>query len=353
MSSSTPVEYDGAVAFTAHLAGAPPEDWQLTSMLSMLVATPFDTPGSEWCSLDVALAVLAVRGDTPPSAWPAQAKSQVSPNALLILQEAYDNAALSNASVLQGDLWADGSAPALVPDGAGGFALPLRNRLVADAVPADEFLLSMCSVTSVSPTAAFQSGGYYPLYTTAAAARAANSDGSSPLAVRLNGALYFLAGSSPTVCAPASAAVPGALPPGSPGCQPAGSRRRSRTLLQSMQSPSHITLLRSPSLTFGPGPANMESRSALVVQPTAAQASVVVTSSDAAVVRNSTPAGGNSLSLWVIVGLVLLVVCIALVAIVAYSTSERRRSRRSTARGPRVGSRFGGPAMPHKAKIRL
>jgi hypothetical protein len=347
VSGSTPVEYDGAVAFTAHLAGAPPEDWQLSSMLSILVATPFDTPGSEWCGLDVALAVLAVRGDTPPSAWPVQAKSQISPNALLLLQDAYDNAALSNASVLQGDLWADNSAPALVPDGAGGFALPLRNRLVANAVPADEFLLSMCAVTSISPTAALQLGGYYPLYTTAAAARAANSDGSSPLAVRLNGALYFLAGSSPTVCAPASAAVPGALPPGSPGCGPVGSRRR-RALLQSMQSPSHVTLLRSPSLTFGPGPAVMESRSALVVQPTAAQASVVVTSSD-----TSTHVGGSSLSMWVIVGLVLLVLCIVLIALVAYFNSERRHSRRTKGHGPRVGTRMGGLSMHRVTKIRL
>lgn len=267
-SVQTRFAYSNALAFRVRLANqADQAAWSVQSMLSLLVATRSSALPSgwtrmnstkplttSWCGLgdEDTVALLAIRGDTPPKQWPTQATSALDGHIMQLLQIAYEDNAITDGLELQGDLWnGTGARPLVVTDTSGGFALPMRNRLrIASA--AGTYGVRMCSIVRLTPYRAAAAGGWYPLYPTSRSAAAVSNSGVRSVAV---GAVkYYMPNSAPLRCAPDAVAptLPGFQSASSPACASAASTPppRRRSLLQAVTFSLDTEAVNTPTVYF-------------------------------------------------------------------------------------------------------
>jgi hypothetical protein len=252
--SQTRFSYSHALAFRVRLANqADQASWSVQSMLSLLVATRGSAQPSgwtrmnstkplttSWCGLgdEDTVALLAIRGDTPPTQWPAQTTTALDGRTMQMLQLAYEDNAITDGPGLQGDLWnGTGARPLVVADTTGGFALPMRNRLRI-AGTAGTYGVRMCSIVRLTPYRAAAVGGWFPLYPTSRSAAGVSNSGVRPVTV---GAVkYYMPNSAPLRCAPDAVAptLSGFQSASSAACVSAASTLPAgrRSLLQSFET---------------------------------------------------------------------------------------------------------------------
>ena len=110
--------------------------------------------------------------------WLSSASDALSPGLVTAIEGVLSGSSFSDFTSLQGDILppkapsSSAGLAAAVPDGTGGFAVPLRNRLFVDASSAAGYTMMFCSVVTATPYTQLVAFGSFPVYTNKQAAMA-------------------------------------------------------------------------------------------------------------------------------------------------------------------------------------